>query len=138
MLRKILKLLPLPALLLTGALATAPAANASASGCTLAPLGASCIRVIGSGLHVDSVRAVRNKESADFICQYSARVFFHKPDGTTDTRDSQIVHNGACSPGDAWIDFNIGADYPNGTRVCTAFYENGDQQGGQPCETIHS
>jgi hypothetical protein len=128
----------LPAVVSVGALAIPSGANASSSGCTAAPLGMSCINVHGSGLHVDRVDAVRDKASYDFICGYSARVIFHKPDGKTDVRDSGVVHNGACSVGRAWITFDINADYPDGTRVCTAFYENGEQQGGRPCEKVHS
>lgn len=136
MVHKTLRRLLLPALCV-GALTAAPTAQADATGCTLAPLGDVCIGVAGSGLHVDNVRAVRGKASYDFICNYSARTFFHKPDGITDTYDSGIVHNGACSAGDAWIDFPVNTDFPDGTQVCIAFYENGEQQGGQPCETIH-
>jgi hypothetical protein len=125
-------------LLLAGILVAAPSVSASSSGCTTAPRGISCIDVHGSKLHVDTVRATRGKYSSDFICNYSARVFFQEPDGTIVTRDSGVVHNGACSTPYAWIDFHINANFPNGTKVCTAFYESGQQQGGKPCEKIHS
>jgi hypothetical protein len=41
-----------------------------------------------------------------------------------------------CDAHRVWYDFYPMKYYPDGSHVCTSFYENGVQQGGSPCLLI--
>jgi hypothetical protein len=107
-------------------------ARASATGCTVAPDGNTCIKVNGTGLHVDSVRVSRNKVRNPTVCDYYATVTVS---GVTQVWRSG-THQG-CGPYQAWMDFAINRDFADGSVICGRFFEGDKQQGGAVCETIH-
>ena len=120
------------------ALTSSAPALATAEGCTPAPFGYTCNYTHGKGTRVDRVDVIRGKADKSMICSYSAIVRVADPGGRVIyERDSGIVHNGACSPGRAYISFNVRRSFPDGSKICTRFFEGGQQQGGAPCLDIH-
>jgi hypothetical protein len=107
--------------------------DASATGCTLAPNGNTCMTVNGTGLHVDTVRVSRNKAMQPVtICNYWATV--------TVSGVAQVWRSGThqgCSPYQAWMDLAINRDFADRSAICGRFFEGNEQQGGAACETIH-
>jgi hypothetical protein len=114
----------------------ASAAAENASGCTAAPNGYVCIYVWGSADYVNQVRAVRGKASGSLICNWQAAMFVNDSAGRRlETRWSPVQHR--CDVGRAWFDFYPRKIYPDHSRVCVSWYEDGVKQGGSPCETLH-
>jgi len=116
----------------------APSAEAAAQGCTPAgTTGTVCVHVHGSGTRVSTVEVSRDKIGKDPICKYSATIDVTGPDGQNVYHDdSQVLHNGACSYERAYNKFEVHRDFPRHSRLCGRFFEDGNQQGGAPCETI--
>lgn len=106
--------------------------RASATGCTFAPNGDTCMSVNGSGLHVDTVRVNRNKTQNVMICNYHATVTVSGVSYVWRSGD----HDG-CSPYQAWMDLTINRDFADQSQICGRFFEANVQQGGAVCETIH-
>ena len=132
---------------LTLAVGAGPA-SASSTGCTGGGEGIDsvCLEIYGHGLHVDHFRITHDDlgsvagaptPTPEQICNYEAKLTIDPPgDNNAYVRGSSF-HEG-CSWGFAWFEFG-GGDYPDGTRVCGRFYEEfGQQQGGAPCNEIHS
>jgi hypothetical protein len=132
------------ALAFAGALATtalvlsagASPARADSYGCTWAPYGNVCILIEGSGLYVSHVRVRRAKIDYGLICNYQARMTVRTSTGRLVDRRWSPYHRG-CTPVWAWFDWYPRRTYPNNSKVCTAFFENGDLQ-GRPCNYVHS
>lgn len=51
--------------------------------------------------------------------------------------DSGVIRNGECAAGRAYIEMKVDRKFPDGSKVCTRFFEQGVQQGGAPCAKIH-
>jgi len=111
-------------------------ANASASGCTLAPHGYVCGKVDGSGLYVRAAHVARGKAGSDFICDYQGTVRVYNTAGRVIYLKKSGRHQG-CTPLRAWFDFSIKRHFPNHSKLCTSFYERGVRQ-GTTCFRIHS
>ncbi len=121
-------------------------ASASSVGCTGGGEGVDqvCLNINGEGLHADSFQ-VRHDDlgsvmgapvTPEQICNYQAKLTIDPP-GADNAYVRDSSHHEGCSWGVAWFNFD-GGDYPDGTNVCGRFYENGEQQGGAPCNKIHS
>lgn len=110
-------------------------ANASASGCTLAPNGYVCGKVDGSGLYVRAAHVSRGKQGTDFICDYQGTVRVYNSAGTLIYVKKSGRHQG-CTPLRAWFDFSIQRSFPPSSKLCTSFYERGVRQ-GTTCFRIH-
>ena len=130
-------------------LALAGPASASSVGCTGGGEGVDqvCLNIDNprgeEGLEIERFQ-VRHDDlgsvlglpvSPEQICNYHATLTIDPPGaGNAYVRESSR-HEG-CSWGVAWMDFT-GGTYPDGTKACGRFYENGEQQGGAPCNVIH-
>ncbi|MCA9773186.1 MAG: hypothetical protein KC466_12310 [Myxococcales bacterium] len=102
----------------------APAAHASATGCTAAPgnLGSIlCNDTSGSGRHVDNVQMRRWSLGAN-ICRYQSKVWgqIHGDSGNT-TWVSNFQPG--CSYGIAWIDHPLDKDFANCSQICGSWTE---------------
>jgi hypothetical protein len=132
------------------ALITAPAAHASASGCTFAPGGAAaqqCITVLGSGLHVSQVAneyyASPISGNAANVCSRHHQDKFTFPNGNIgywgNNPSSCILGSVAVISGD-YVVWNANQNFYNGRGMCAQ--SNNSDTGGTwtpfACETIHS
>jgi hypothetical protein len=116
-------------------LSSAGKASADSYGCTWAPYGNVCILIEGSGLYVSHVRVRRAKIDYGLICNYQAHMTVRTSTGRlVDSRWSPY-HRG-CTPVWAWFDWYLRRNYPNNSKVCTAFFEQGQLQ-GKPCNYVH-
>jgi hypothetical protein len=112
----------------------APKAAADSYGCTWAPFGNVCILIEGSGLYVSHVRVRRAKIDWSLICNYQARMTIRTAGGRLIDRRWSRRHAG-CSVVWAWFDWYPRRTYPHGSKICTAFFENGELQ-GKPCNRV--
>jgi hypothetical protein len=110
-------------------------ASADSYGCTWAPWGNVCILIEGSGTYVSHVRVRRAKIDYSLICNYRGKMTVRNRYGTLIERRWSPYHAG-CTPIWAWFDWYPRRYYPNWSRICTAFYENGVLQ-GKPCNWVH-
>jgi hypothetical protein len=112
-----------------------PKAAADSYGCTWAPFGNVCILIEGSGLYVSHVRVRRAKIDWSLICNYQGRMVVKNRYGQVIDRRWSVRHAG-CSVAWAWFDWYPRRTYPHGSRICTAFFENGELQ-GKPCNYVY-
>ena len=117
------------------AAARAPAAASDAVGCTWAPYGDVCIWVWGTGRYVRHVQVDRNKADYSGICYYQGHLTVSSGGRVIYSRWSPKYKG--CTPLKAWFDWYPQRSFPNGSTICTAFFERGEVQ-GKACETIHS
>jgi hypothetical protein len=125
-------LLLVPALVVLG---VPRVARADANGCTAAPYGMVCIVVEGDGLRVDHAAVVRDKADPAFICKYRGRMTVTDRSGKVIDKRYSSRHKG-CTPLRAWFDWYPKKKYPNNSKLCTTFFEDGEEQ-GTACATIH-
>ena len=115
--------------LLALSLRVAPAA-ADSQGCTYTdfPNKYVCFSIYGDGTHVDKFVVTRGRlaRGDNGICNYEGRVRVTAPDGTTWNYTSD--HRAGCQVGRATRTIGVNRDYPNGSRACGSFYENGQLQ----------
>jgi hypothetical protein len=111
-----------------------PKAAADSYGCTWAPFGNVCILIEGSGRYVSHVRVRRAKIDPSLICNYQGRMVVKNRYGKVIDRRWSRYHAG-CSVVWAWFDWYPRRTYPHRSRICTAFFENGDLQ-GKPCNYV--
>jgi hypothetical protein len=117
-------------------LALRPAdAAGDAVGCTWAPYGDVCIFVWGSGRYVHHVQVDRNKIDYSGICYYQGHLTVSSGGSVIYSRWSPKYQG--CTPLKAWFDWWPNRSFPDGSTICTAFYERGELQ-GKPCEKIHA
>jgi hypothetical protein len=112
-----------------------PKAAADSYGCTWAPFGNVCILIEGDGLHVDHVRVRRAKIDYELICGYRAVMTVRNKNGRVIDRRKKGPHRG-CTPVWAWFDWYPDRNYPDGSTICTAWFERGVLQ-GKPCNGVH-
>ena len=110
-------------------------AAADSYGCTWAPWGNVCILIEGSGTYVSHVRVRRAKIDYGLICNYQASMTVRNRYGNLIERRWSRYHAG-CTPIWAWFDWYPRRFYPDGSRICTAFFENRVLQ-GRPCTGVH-
>lgn len=121
--------------LLLSALSLPAPAAADARGCTPASFGMTCVDVVGTSTEVYWVRAERFKADPEWICDHNAQMWVNDKNGRRiDTRWSGRYRG--CSIGVAWHRWSPSREYPNKSRLCIAFYERGQQQGGAACVKI--
>jgi hypothetical protein len=105
-------------------------AAADSQGCTYTnfPNKYVCLSIYGRGTHVDKFVVVRGKldRGDNGICNYEARVNVTAPDHAT--WDFTSEHRGGCEQGRATRTIRVDRDFPNGSRACGSFYENGQLQ----------
>ena len=136
MTRRLLLVLSVAAVLGAASLAVAvPKASADSYGCTWAPFGNVCILIEGDGLHVDHVRVRRAKIDYELICNYRAVMTVRNKNGVVIDRRKKGPHRG-CTPVWAWFDWYPDRNYPDGSKICTAWFERGVLQ-GKPCNGVH-
>ncbi|MBA2614498.1 MAG: hypothetical protein H0U90_01755 [Actinobacteria bacterium] len=68
------------------------------------------------------------------ICNYRGRVTVKKGERVLWRRTDRHV---GCSVR-AWFQWHPKRNFPDGARVCSRFWENGEVQGGRPCVTIEA
>lgn len=112
-----------------------PKAAADSYGCTWAPFGNVCILIEGDGLHVDHVRVRRAKIDYELICDYRAVMTVRNRHGRLIDKRKKGPHRG-CTPVWAWFDWYPDRNYPDGSKICTAWFERGVLQ-GKPCNGVH-
>jgi len=115
----------------------APAANASAQGCTNSQIGAwpawVCTSVWGSKLRVDHISV--SIDIAHYTCNGNFKAWGTLKNGKH--YDSGVKH-GKCGVGRVWVDWYPKKSFKNGTKVCGAIVENGKTRPEHACIKIHS
>lgn len=111
--------------------------SSATQGCTMdSSLRAyTCVSTEGesSGRYVDEAAVVRG--GIERQCHYSTRLFVQH-NGRVIYEDTQSTLN--CAAGRIWIRHHVDRWFPNHSEMCGQFFdENGDQQGGTPCISIH-
>lgn len=111
-------------------------ALASADGCTYTqfPDEYVCGTVKGKKLHVDEVTVIRGKVAGGTIKNYHALVTVQAPNGSR-WEFTSAVHKGK-SYLRAWRTLKLDRSFPDNSRLCGSFFENGDYQ-DTVCFKIH-
>ncbi|MFG2422531.1 hypothetical protein ACGFWD_26190 [Streptomyces sp. NPDC048448] len=94
------------------------------------------LHVTGKKLHVDDVTIYGGSPSNNYCL--NARVTF---DNSRGNQTYYLWHprGQRCGNGDYYTGIAKDTRWPNGTKICAAFYRtNGDRWGGKPCATIHN
>lgn len=110
-----------------------PPASA-AQGCTPAPSGYICVNAEGNGTRINKVAVVRGKADQSLICNYRGTVVIKSPSGTVLWQRTSSRNQ--CTPLRAWFSWEVNQTFPAGSRICSSFFENNEQQGGSPCLTV--
>jgi hypothetical protein len=107
----------------------APAA-ANSEGCTYTnfPNKYVCFYIYGRGTHVDKFVVIRGRldKGDNGICNFEGRVRVTAPDHTT--WDFTSDYRAGCQQGRATRTIRVDRDFPDGSRACGSFYENGQLQ----------
>lgn len=90
-----------------------------------------CIYINGSGLHVAYVSAYTSNPNGSTLCG-TIRLL---KGGVSYRTVSGFCITAHTTKTTTW---NLGADYPNNTVLCTQFTSNGGTKSGKPCGTVHS
>lgn len=122
----------------TAPIFASPALARVVDGCTAAPHGYVCVQAVGKrgSTSITKVGVSRGKVDKSFICKYRGEVRVLSPSSKVLWKRTASRQN--CAIGRAWFNFDIKGNFPNGSRVCSRFYEGGQQQGGSPCITLKS
>ena len=112
---------------------TAGVANASAITCVSSPgPGAICTAVSGSGDYVQDINASWDKIIPPYeTCNYSAWFYYIPPKGGAYGLKYQEINS--CGYGRVWIDDFVYRSFPNHTKLCVKYYDNGGDYIGTDC-----
>jgi hypothetical protein len=93
-----------------------------------------CMHVVGIALYVQDVKITRNEPGS--ICNWRAAFKIYPPHHRRRRTYKGKKHVG-CSFVQASYTFHPKRNFPNQSRICAFWFNNGDRQDAAPCATIH-
>lgn len=110
----------------SGVLGVTTIASATAEGCTSAPSGYVCNNTKGDKARVDSIYVIRGRSG--LVCNWGADASVLAPGGRV--KWFRHYNHIGCTPGRAYIKFDVNKTFNCGDETSIRFYESGVPQGG--------